>query len=291
MRQIGSDGPVLADAHDVSPAERETDPAAGMLHGPREVDVVDHLAPDHLQAAGSGEGVPPDEHAAPRACRQLPARVVRQPHRVQEVEEEQERRDQQSFGRRHATEPCHAAVEVELPRDALGHEPTHGARCMTDVGIGEEEVRRRHGTARNLTAPLLHRPDLPDPAGRERLAFDDGQPPASAPQPSGGLGRAVARPIVDDDHLPRARVVLSEQAGQRRGEDVLLVVRRHDDGHVRPDVRLPRSGNVLGDRPQVPRARRAQEHGQPRRGRGAAEAEKRQGHCVGTLPHRAARAS
>src|SRR5581483_356926 len=96
---------VLAEALDLAAAVLEADPAAGALHGAPEVDVVDHLAADLVEARGATA----EEDAAAGSGRPH----VREPRRVEQVEEEDERRDQELLPPRAAVEEGHAAVQRE----------------------------------------------------------------------------------------------------------------------------------------------------------------------------------
>ena len=92
-------------------------------------------------------------------------------------------------------------------------------------------VERDHHVAGRRLEPLLQRPRLADPAGRELAARDDAGA-VCARHARRGVGRAV----VDDDHL--VDVGVAGQPGEAGRETGLLVARRDHDADA--PVRAPR---------------------------------------------------
>jgi hypothetical protein len=146
---------VLAQALDVAAAERQPERASGRFDPAGEIHVVDHLAADRVEAAGALECLAPDEHAAT-------GRRTTPPHRVEDVEEEHERRDEQPFPAGAAVKAGEAAVQSKAVRLGLGDEACDRARRVPDVRVGQQQVIRQACRA----DALLERPDLADPAWR-----------------------------------------------------------------------------------------------------------------------------
>ena len=86
---------------------------------PGEADVVDDSVGDPRKASCALQGVPAHERAPSGSCRP-PGHA---PHRVEQVEEVDEGRDQQPLRRGPATQPGHAAVQGKTAGLALSDEP------------------------------------------------------------------------------------------------------------------------------------------------------------------------
>jgi hypothetical protein len=203
--------------------------AAGALDAGGEGDVVDHAVADGGVAADPAVEAALDQQvAAGRDGHRAAARSGQRPRR-------DECADGRGGGRQHRAlggalgddrgEEGHAA-----PAEAQGHGEGAAERVgrVHDVGVREQQPLPARGPH-----PLPAGPGLADPARREGLAREHPHPGVAARRREGGGPGAVARLVVDHDHLERG-VLERAQAADRRADPALLVARGDDHAHGRP---------------------------------------------------------
>ena len=91
-----------------------------------------------------------EEDAAAGRRGDLALRIVGAAHRVQKVEEEEERRDDEALRQRLAMEEGHPARQVEPDRLGVRDEGRNRSRRVADVGVCQEQIVRCSGRCQTL---------------------------------------------------------------------------------------------------------------------------------------------
>ena len=107
---------MLAQARDAVPADGQPDAPARGFHDAREVHVVDDLAADGADSADTFQRLSANEDAPARGRGPGVGRVAHPAHRIEDVEEEEKRRNHEPLGERAAVEAGHPAREREAVR-------------------------------------------------------------------------------------------------------------------------------------------------------------------------------
>ena len=119
------------------------------------------------------------------------------------------------------------AVEARARRDEVRRAERTGERSRQARPRARVGVERHDDVARGRLEPLLQRPRLAHPPGRQL-----GPGHHAGPVRLRHVGRPVARAVVDHQNLEDIGIV--RQPGQARREPPLLVPRRDDDAHATP---------------------------------------------------------
>ena len=205
--------------------------------------VVDDLVADHTEAAGPTQRGGADEDASACASSGARSRIVDLRERIELLEEEHERRDQEPLPGRPAPQHDHERDEIEALGLGLGDEASQLARVMLDVGVGEEHVPRVGHALGAAREPLLQRPELAGPARLQRTSRDQIEPAVPAGGRARGIGGPVLAGVVHHHQEKGRRIVLAEKRGDAAGDRPRLVARGHHRQH-----RGPRDGPVdLGE--------------------------------------------
>ena len=206
MRQTAPTDP-YSHAHDLLARDGEANRIARALDGPGEVDVVDDLAPDRLEATEALERLEPDEHASSCGCGESIAGVVHAPHQVSTLKKNGKGGISNRSGGATAR---NRAMRLFSARPVASLSAT---RRLTEPGA----CRMSASVARTYMAePAAFRPcssahTFPAQPSQLTSAANDGQ--ALVSECGRDRGCAVGRAVVDDDHSQVTGIVLTEEGG------------------------------------------------------------------------------
>ena len=243
----------------------DPDAAPPALDRPGQRAIVDERAPDRAEAADLGERGGLHEDASTGGRGEPASASVHQAEGVKQTEEIDESGHQELFPaafhpqRRHQRDQGRAASFLP-PKQGPDH-----SRRERDVRVQQQDEWRFHPAA-----PLFEGPQLAAPSLRQRYAAQDFEGERGRGSPPRRLGRAVARPVVDQDRVQAA--ALAGERGEGAADQRRLVARRDQDGDAGEigiaGCRLQR----LADAPGLPRQRQdAEPEGGARRGEAGPE--------------------
>ncbi len=108
---------------------------------------------------------------------------------------------------------------------------------ITDIGIAQKQEGRLLGNLLRMLDTLADGPELAGPSRGQRLARQHRQPCGGAGCLRcgfGDVGRAVAALIVDQNHLQRTGIILTQERADGEGDHIGFIACRHDRHHIGP---------------------------------------------------------